>query len=92
LRTAWEWEAVEDYWSRLAEAYGDRTLSGYFETADPQARHVLPRVYLAPNNAISLPEIALLLEVILDESPRLARMAAKWIAADDPEPMPLGSC
>src|SRR5439155_1413487 len=37
LRTTWEWEAVEDFWNRLAEAYGDRTLTGYLEPADPQA-------------------------------------------------------
>ena len=92
LRTTWEWEAMEDFWNRLAEAYGDRTLTGYFEPADPQARRVLPRVYLAPNNAISVEEIVLLLEVILEESPRLASMAAKWIAANDPEPVRLGSC
>jgi hypothetical protein len=92
LRTTWEWEAVEDFWNRLAEAYGDRTLTGYFEPADPQTRRVLPRVYLAPNNAISVEEIVLLLEVILEDSPRLASMAAKWIAANDPEPVRFGSC
>ena len=83
---------MEDFWNRLAEAYGDRTLTGYFEPADPQARGVLPRVYLAPNNAISLDEIVLLLEVILEESPELASMAAKWVVANDPELVRFGSC
>ena len=92
LRTSWEWEAVEDFWNRLAEAYDERILTGYFEPADPQARHVLPRVYLAPSDAISLPEIVLLLEVILEESPRLAGMAANWIAANDAEPAGMKSC
>jgi hypothetical protein len=92
LRTSWEWEAVEDFWNRLAEAYEDRTLTGYYEPADPQARHVLPRVYLGPSDAISLPEIVLLLEVILEESPRQAGMAANWIAANDPEPVRFTSC
>jgi len=34
----------------------------------------------------------LLLEVILEESPGLASMAAKWVAANNSEPARLGSC
>ena len=83
---------MEDFWNRLAEAYEDRTLTGYYEPADPQARQGLLRVYLGPSDAISLPEIVLLLEVILEESPRQAGMAANWIAANDPEPVRFTSC
>lgn len=92
LRTRWDWEAVESFWNRLAEGYQDRILTGYFEPADLQARHVLPRLYLAPSDAISLPEVALLLEVILEESPGTVRQATAWIAASDPEPVRLQSC
>jgi len=49
-------------------------------------------LYLAPADAISLPEIVLLLEVILEETPSMARMAVSWIDTNDAEPMQRGSC
>ena len=92
LGVAWDWEAAEKIWDRLAEAYETGILTGYFEPADLRARQVLPRLYLAPTDAISLPEIALLLEVILEETPSMARMAVSWIDTNDAEPMQRGSC
>ena len=92
LEGTWDWEAVERFWDRLADAYEDGIITGYFEPADLSSRQVLPRLYLAPTDAISLPEIALLLEVILEESPRMARMAVGRIDANDAEPMRRGSC
>jgi hypothetical protein len=92
LGVTWDWDAVETFWDRLADAYQDGVITGYFEPADFQARQALPRLYLAPTDAISLPEIALLLEVILEETPRMARMAVSWIGIDDAAPVRRGSC
>jgi hypothetical protein len=91
-QVAWDWDALEGFWNRLADAYEDGIITGYFEPADPQARQVLPRLYLAPTDAISLPEIALLLEVILEETRPMARMAVGWIDTNGAEPTRRGSC
>jgi len=91
-QVAWDWDALEGFWNRLADAYEDGIFTGYFEPADPQARQVLPRLYLAPTDAISLPEIALLLEVILEETRPMARMAVGWIDTNGAEPTRRGSC
>ena len=85
----WDWEALENFLNRLEEAYQSGDLAGYFEPANPEgperpeARKAIPRLYLAPANSISAPEIALLFEIILDESPGMAKLAANWIAASD---------
>ncbi len=77
----WDWDTVEEYLDRLETAYVNGELTGYFEPANQDERKGVPRWYLAPNYAISAPEIALLLEVILDESPGMARLAASWVSA-----------
>lgn len=79
----WDWDALEDFLDRLDEAYRGGELIGYFEPANPEDRKLVPRWYLAQTHGISAPEIALLLEVILDESPGMARLAASWIAPAD---------
>jgi hypothetical protein len=79
----WEWERTERFLDRLEEAYQAGLLTGYFEPAAVEARRAIPRWYLAPTSAISLPEIALLLEVILDESPAMAQIAVRWIASEN---------
>jgi hypothetical protein len=88
----WDAEAVELFWNRLSEAHEDGTLTGYFEPADPQARQVLPRLYMARSSAISVAEIALLLEGILEESPGIVRMTVDWIAANQPNQPRVQSC
>ena len=90
----WDWEALEDFLDRLDAAYHNRELTGYFEPADPEERKVIPRWYFGPGNAISAPEIVLVLEVILDESPGMAKLMIEWIAApnDRPRPSVLGVC
>ena len=92
LGAAWEWDAAEKFWDRLAEAYEKGILTGYFEPTDLRARQILPRLYLAPSDAISLPEMALLLEGVLEETPRMVRMALSGIDANDAEPMRRKSC
>jgi hypothetical protein len=86
MAVRWDWEATEKFLNRLEEAYQNGDLAGYFEPADPDARKVIPRWYLASSNAISLPEIALLLEVILEASPAMTQLAVNWIASDDAAP------
>ncbi len=77
----WDWDALEEFLDRLEAAYVNRELTGYFEPADQAERKGIPRWYLAPSYAISAPDIALLLEVVLDESPGMARLVAAWIAS-----------
>jgi hypothetical protein len=90
----WDWEALEEFLGRLDAAYHNGELTGYFEPANPGERKVVPRWYLSQANAISAPEIALLLEVILDESPRMAAFMADWIAGEDDRSRPSvpGAC
>ena len=88
----WDTEAVELFWNRLSEAFEDGILTGYFEPADVQARGVMPRLYLARSSAISVTEIALLLEGILEESPGMVRMTVDWIVADQPDQLQPASC
>jgi hypothetical protein len=90
----WDWEAIENFLDRLDAAYHNGELTGYFEPADPDERRRMPRWYLAPTSAISAPEIALLLEVVLDEAPGMATLAADWIAAseDHARPSVAGTC
>jgi hypothetical protein len=77
----WRWDVLEEFLDRLEAAYTDGELTGYFEPANQDERKGIPRWYLAPGGAISAPEIALLLEVILDESPGMAKLVASWIAS-----------
>ena len=79
----WDWDALEDFLERLDDAYSSGDLTGYFEPANPEERKTIPRWYLAPASGISTPEIALLLEVILDEPPGMAGLAASWLTATD---------
>jgi len=86
----WDWDALEEFLDRLEAAYANGELTGYFEPANPEERKGLPRWYLAPPYAISAPEIALLLEVILDEPPRLAKLTTTWLTAIDHRPASSG--
>ena len=75
----WDWDAIEGFLDRLEAVERNGELTGYFEPAAAADREVIPRWYLAPSNAISVPEMALLLEIILEESPGFARLSADWI-------------
>jgi len=92
--TRWDWDSVEEYLDRLETAYVNGELTGYFEPADQAERRGIPRWYLAPSHAISAQEIALLLEVILDETPGMAHLAAYWVSAsqDQSTALTLGTC
>ena len=81
LATRWDWDAIEDYLDRLETAYVSGELAGYFEPANQAERRGIPRWYLAPSHAISAPEVMLLLEVILGETPGMAQLMAHWISA-----------
>lgn len=76
----WDWDALEEFLDRLEAAHANGELTGYFEPADQAERRGIPRWYLSPSYAISAPDIALLLEAILDEPPGMARLVASWIA------------
>jgi len=90
----WDWDALEDFLDRLDDAYHNGDLTGYFEPADMEDRKRVPRWYLAPTNGISAPEVALLLEVILDEPPGMAKLVASWIASahNSAGALSVGSC
>jgi hypothetical protein len=92
--TRWDWETVEDYLDRLETAYVNGEMAGYFEPANQVERRGIPRWYLAPSHAISAPEVSLLLEVILDEAPGMARLAAHWVSAsqDQTTAPTVGAC
>src|SRR5438876_7770963 len=92
--TRWDWDTVAEYLDRLETAYVNRELTGYFEPANQAERRGIPRWYLGPSHAISAHEIALLLEVILDETPGMAQLAARWISAsqDQTTVLTLGVC
>src|SRR5437660_2269420 len=92
--TRWDWDTVEEYLDRLETAYVNGELTGYFEPADQAERRGIPRWYLSPSHAISAQEIALLLEVILDETPGMAQLVAHWISAsqDHAAAPALGAC
>ncbi|TLY41329.1 MAG: hypothetical protein E6K59_09640 [Nitrospirae bacterium] len=92
--TRWDWDTVEEYLDRLEAAYVNRELTGYFEPANQAERKGIPRWYLGPSHAISAQEIALLLEVILDETPGMAQLATRWISAsqDQTTVLTLGTC
>ena len=94
LATRWDWDTVEEYLDRLEAAYVNRELTGYFEPANQAERKGIPRWYLGPSHAISAQEIALLLEVILDETPGMAQLATRWISAsqDQTTVLTLGTC
>src|SRR5437899_3357665 len=92
--TRWDWDTVAEYLDRLETAYVNRELTGYFEPANQAERRGIPRWYMGPSHAISAHEIALLLEVILDETPGMAQVAARWISAsqDQTTVLTLGVC
>src|SRR5437016_6714680 len=92
--TRWDWDTIEDYLDRLETAYVNGVLTGSFEATNRAARRGMPRWYLAPSHAISAPEVALLLEVILDETPGMARLAAYWVSASQDQTTVLtsGAC
>ncbi len=92
LQSDWDAEAVELFWNRLSEAIEEGVLTGYFEPADPQARQVLPRLYLARSSAITIGEIAVLMESILEESPGMVRMMVDRIAAGQPNQIREEAC
>jgi hypothetical protein len=77
----WDWDVLEEFLDRLEAAHADGELTGYFEPANQAERRGIPRWYLAPSYAISASEVALLLEVILGETPGMAQLAAHWISA-----------
>src|SRR3989454_1311253 len=92
--TRWDWDTVAEYLDRLETAYVTRELTGYFEPANQAERRGIPRWYLGPSHAIGAQEIALLLEVILEETPGMAQLAVRWITAsqDNSVTPTLSSC
>ena len=77
----WNWDVLEEFLDRLEVAQANGDLTGYFEPANQAEGRGIPRWYLAPSHAISAPEVMLLLEVILGETPRMAQLMAHWISA-----------
>ena len=77
----WNWDVLEEFLDRLEAAQANGDLTGYFEPANQAERRGIPRWYLAPSHAISAPEVMLLLEVILGETPGMAQLMVHWISA-----------
>jgi len=94
LARRWDWGVLQEFLDRLEAADVNGELAGYFEPANQAERRGIPRWYLAPSHAISAPEVGLLLEVILDETPGMARLAAYWVSAsqDQSTALTLGTC
>jgi hypothetical protein len=78
----WDWDVLEEFLDRLEAAHANGELAGYFEPANQAERRGIPRWYLAPSDAISAPEVMLLLEVILGETPGMAQLMAHWVSTD----------
>lgn len=76
----------------LGEADRKGQLVGFYEPADPQERAVTNKRYLAPSHRITPEEAALLLEVVLGESPEAASRAAARMSPPEPQPMVLPGC
>ena len=67
---------TEGWLKRLQQMDRDAELIGYYEPEDPAERLIARKRYLAPSHRISPQEVAILLEVLLEESAELARRSA----------------
>ncbi len=77
---------------RLQQADQDALLTGYYEPQDPQERALTQKRYLAPSYRITPPEIALLVEVVFEQTPRSAAISATAVAQSGVEPATLAAC
>lgn len=76
-----------DAWlQRLRKADQAAEIVGYYEPEDPEERAVTHKRYLAPLHRITPAEVAMLLEVVFEESPEEARRAASVMEQDRPLP------
>jgi hypothetical protein len=67
---------TESWFKRLRKADRDGDLIGYYEPEDPAERMIARKRYLAPSHRISPREVALLLEVLLEEPAERAQRSA----------------
>ncbi len=69
-----------EWLERLGHADRQGLLVGFYEPENPQERALTSKRYLAPSHRISPAEVALLLEVVLEETTQLARRSALAMA------------
>lgn len=85
--------ATADQWlARLKKADQDAEILGYYEPEDPEERAVTRKRYLAPIHRITPAEVAMLLEVVFEDSPEGARRAASVMEQDRPLPKDAMPC
>ncbi len=77
---------------RLQHADQDALLTGYYEPQDLQERVLTQKRYLAPSYRITPPEIALLLEVVFEQTPRSAATSATAAAQSGAKPATRVAC
>lgn len=82
-----------DVWlQRLRKADQTAEIVGYYEPEAPEERAVTHKRYLAPLHRITPAEVAMLLEVVFEESPEDARRAASVMEQDRPLPKDAVPC
>ncbi len=77
---------------RLGHADQHGLLVGFYEPEDPQERALTNKHYLAPSHRITPTEVALLLEVMLEETAESARRSAFALSRGGPPGDSLSSC
>lgn len=76
-------EMESDWLERLRQADQEGLLVGYYEPENPDERSLTNKRYLAPSYRISPPEVAVLLEMILEEPAGSARRSAQAMNSRD---------
>jgi hypothetical protein len=76
---------------RLTEADREGRLTGYYEPEAPEERAITQKRYLAPVSRLSSTEVAVLLELLFEQSSDQARRSAATMA-QNPLPLDTGQC
>lgn len=82
----------EEWFERLRKMDRDGDLIGYYEPEDPAERMIARKRYLAPSHRISPREVAILLEVLLEEPAEQARRSAAVLERRPGPPQGGGTC
>ncbi len=80
-----------EWLKRLKEADREGQLTGYYEPEAPEERAITQKRYLAPMSRISPAEVAMLLELLFEQTPEQANRSAAIIARS-PLPLDKGDC
>ncbi|WP_447973079.1 hypothetical protein [Nitrospira sp. Kam-Ns4a] len=85
-------QAAEQWLARLQKADRDAEILGYYEPETAEERAVTHKRHLAPIHRITPAEVAILLEVVLGESPQDAQRAASVMEQTRPLPKGAAAC